>query len=150
MKHLVCLVIVSLFSFSVMAQEVDTLLDMGHPWPDNDIEMLDGCEVYVIVDKMPEYPGGIKQLEGFIQNHISDSLRKEDARVFVRCVIDTTGRLRTPVVLAVTEKQKKELYQQDALRITRLMPKWNPAEQYGEKKYIVKVIMFDYSPIRKE
>lgn len=99
-------------------------------------------EIYVAVEKMPEFPGGSAQLLKYLASHIKyPTISQEmgtDGRVIVQFVVDKDGSITSPeVVRSVDPYLDKE-----ALRVICTMPKWKPGEQNGKKvrvKYTVPV-----------
>lgn len=76
---------------------------------------------------MPEFPGGTKGLvEYMVKNTrypkelLSDSI---EGRVIIQFVIDEKGEVCSPVVL----RNLHPLLDDEALRIVRTMPRWEPA-----------------------
>lgn len=100
-------------------------------------------DFYVTVERMPEFPGGEKELINYLQEKIiypKDALKESiQGRVVVSFIIEKNGSLSSiEVVRGITASLDKE-----ALRIIRSMPKWKPGEQRD------KVVRVKYTlPIR--
>jgi hypothetical protein len=103
---------------------------------------LDGQEVYVAVESMPKFLGGEKALEQFIQNNISNSLRKKDSKVFMSIIVDKYGFIREPQLLY----GKNEAQIRETLRIIKIMPRWIPGRNHGKNVYVRLTVKFDFSP----
>lgn len=98
------------------------------------IEPLDSTEAnYVfgdVVEQQPLFPGGNNALLQFIE----DNLRNPDpeacvqGRVVVSFIIEKDGSVTNPKV----ERSLDPLFDQEALRVVGLMPKWMPAKYYGK------------------
>jgi TonB family protein len=87
--------------------------------------------VYVIVEEMPEFPGGSSALLDFINKNMlypQEAREKgEQGRVVVEFVVTQEGRIINPkIVRNVSESIDKE-----ALRVISLMPHWKPGKQNG-------------------
>ena len=65
--------------------------------------MEDGQPVYLVVDSMPEYPEGMKQLSEYIMQHLSypefEKQYKIQGRVVVSFVVRADGRICRPAVI---------------------------------------------------
>ena len=96
-------------------------------------------QVYECVEEMPSFPGGMKALEKFL----NDSIRYPaetcaQGRVIVQFIVEVDGRIDS---VKVVRKLSPEL-DREAVRVVKLMPKWNPGRQNGvpvRVKYIIPV-----------
>ena len=99
-------------------------------------------EVYIVVEQMPEYPGGISELMKYIARNIkypADALReKKQGRVIVQFTVGTDGYTSDfKVIHSVSPSLDAE-----AIRVLANMPKWTPGMQRGKAvpvKYTVPV-----------
>ena len=84
------------------------------------------------IDKMPEFPGGLAELKSFIGQNIKfpPSLKEAgiEGRVIAKFVVKADGTIADTEVL----KSPHELFTEEALRIIRLMPKWEPGMSGGK------------------
>jgi len=96
--------------------------------------------VYSVVDKMPEFPGGDKELIRFINKKIhypADAKKKnEQGKVIVQFVISKTGKVENATVL----KGMSASLDKEALRVVGKLPAWTPGEQVGNKVAVYKVV----------
>ncbi|HEY6913843.1 MAG TPA: energy transducer TonB [Paludibacter sp.] len=96
--------------------------------------------VYSVVDKMPEFPGGDKELIGFINKKLrypADAKKKnEQGKVIVQFVISKTGKVENATVL----KGMSASLDKEALRVIGKLPAWTPGEQAGNKVAVYKVV----------
>ena len=96
-------------------------------------------QVYECVEEMPSFPGGMKALEKFL----NDSIRYPaetcaQGRVIVQFIVEVDGRIDS---VKVVRKLSPEL-DREAVRVVKLMPKWNPGRMNGvpvRVKYIIPV-----------
>lgn len=95
-------------------------------------------EVFIIVEDMPEFPGGKDALNSYIKNAVAGS--KESGKVFVSFVIDNKGNV-TNVRLA---KSTNEKLNSKALKIVKNMPKWKPGMQRGKPVKVDYTIPFEF------
>lgn len=90
-------------------------------------------EVFNVVEKMPEFEGGVQNLLQFLKANITypEEAKKNgtQGRVVVQFVVDKDGSITDAnIVKSVSPELDAE-----ALRVVKIMPKWTPGEQKGEK-----------------
>ena len=91
-------------------------------------------QVFVVVENMPEFKGGgINAFRKYVQENISyPTVAAEngiEGTVFVRFVVDTDGSVSNVSVMRGVDPALNE----EAMRVIRGGPKWEPGEQRGEK-----------------
>lgn len=93
---------------------------------------IDG-EVYNVVDKMPEYKGGMDALMSYLSSNITyPEAAKNDkieGKVFVSYVINEQGK----VTQVKVERGVNKLLDDEAIRVVKKMPDWIPGEHQGKK-----------------
>ena len=99
-------------------------------------------DVFDVVEKMPEFPGGQQELMNFLMKNIKYPKEATDkgtqGRVVVQFVVNKDGSVVEPTVV----KSVSPELDQEALRVVKMMPKWQPGKQNGEVvrvKYTVPV-----------
>lgn len=93
-------------------------------------------EVFVIVEEMPEFPGGKKALAQYVKDKAAQTGASGIA--YVQFVIDAKGQVKDPKVVRWSSDEIKK----SALEIARSMPLWKPGSQRGtpvKVKYTLKV-----------
>jgi TonB family protein len=89
-------------------------------------------EPYVVVPRMPQFPGGEKEMMNFIKTNIKypEKARKDNVEgtVIVDFVINREGNITDTKILRSTDKSLTK----EALKIIHSMPKWAPGIQEGE------------------
>jgi TonB family protein len=82
--------------------------------------------VYDVADQLPEFPGGVEKLLEFLIENIKypeEAIEREiEGRVICRFVVGKDGIVRDIEVL----KGVDPLLDDEAVRVIRLMPKWEP------------------------
>jgi bla regulator protein blaR1 len=86
-------------------------------------------EVFVVVEDMPEFPGGTKELINYLSNNIKypEEAKKNQVqgKVFVSFVVEKNGEVNNVSVLrGIGSGCDKE-----AVRVVEMMPKWEPGTQ---------------------
>ncbi len=97
-------------------------------------------QVFDVVEKMPEYPGGQAALFEYLSTNVKYPVdaekQKIQGRVLVTFVVNTDGSITD---IEVVKKAFPSL-DAEAVRVISGMPKWIPGEQKGQKvrvKYTV-------------
>lgn len=105
-------------------------------------------EIYVAVEKQAEFPGGIQALMQWLSMNVRypEDAMKNDAqgRVIVKFVVNPDGSISDPTVLKSVEPS----LDQEAIRVVMAMPKWEAAENNGQKvaSYFNLPISFKLTP----
>ncbi|MBM6889041.1 M56 family metallopeptidase [Bacteroides caecigallinarum] len=99
-------------------------------------------EAFAVVEQMPEFPGGMKELMTYLKDNIKYPKAAQDkkvqGRVIVQFVVEKDG---TPTEFNVLRSVDPDL-DAEALRVLGGMPKWKPGMQKGQVvrvKYTVPV-----------
>lgn len=120
--------------------ELEDFLEHSIDIPADAAEMFDvpGDDViaddeYLLVDVMPAFPGGnaafVKYLSANLQYPAGASQANKQGTVICQFVVNKDGSiLDLKIVQGVDTRLDRE-----ALRVLKLMPKWNPGERNGEK-----------------
>ena len=97
-------------------------------------------QVFDVVEKMPEYPGGQAALFEYLRTNVkypADAEKKKvEGRVLVTFIVNTDGSITD---IELVRKAFPSL-DAEAVRVISGMPKWIPGEQKGQKvrvKYTV-------------
>ena len=97
-------------------------------------------QVFDVVEKMPEYPGGQAALFEYLSTNVkypADAEKKKvEGRVLVTFIVNTDGSITD---IELVRKAFPSL-DAEAVRVISGMPKWIPGEQKGQKvrvKYTV-------------
>lgn len=89
------------------------------------------AEIFVVVEEMPEFPGGDKALLQFLYQELRYPALALDNKiqgiVVVQFVIDEKGKITNPTIL----REIGGGCEQEALRVIGLMPDWKPGKQRG-------------------
>ncbi len=102
-------------------------------------------EVFSIVDKMPQYPYGEKELAGFIEHQIRYPKEAQqqgiEGRILCSFIVAADGSISNiQVVQGLNPQLDKE-----AVRVLSLMSKWIPGELNGEKVNVKCLLPIDFS-----
>ncbi len=91
-------------------------------------------DVLALADSMPKFPGGDKELAYFIQRNViyppMARENNENGKVYVKFVVDTTGKVMNPVVLKSSGYKSLD---NEAINVVSKMPAWEPGIDKGKK-----------------
>lgn len=108
-----------------------------------DIQECEGCEteeadtsqVFMVVEEMPEFPGGTEALLEYLRSNLQYPERckenKIQGRVIITFVVNKDGNIVEPAVVKSAGPEGVEL-DVEALRVVSSMPAWTPGKQKGE------------------
>ncbi|MDP4209633.1 MAG: energy transducer TonB [Bacteroidota bacterium] len=108
--------------------------------------------IYLQVEQMPEFPGGMTELVTFLGSHLRYPLEADqkdiEGKVFVRFIVDKEGNVKEPEIARSIGGGCDE----EAIRVVKLFPKWKPGYQNGKpvNAYFVLPIKFQLIPKRNE
>ena len=89
-------------------------------------------QIFTVVEKDPEFPGGMEALYKYLQQNIKYPQLARDnnitGRVYVTFVVERDGSIANPRVL----KDIGGGCGAEAIRVVKSMPKWNPGKQSGK------------------
>lgn len=107
-----------------------------------------GNPIYSSVETMPKFPGGYTELDKYINRNLKYPESAEGnsrVRIYVKCYIDTFGKICSPRI----ERGATPAFDEEALRVVNILPKFIPAEHGGKKVnvwYTIPII-FNYTEI---
>jgi len=90
-------------------------------------------EVFVVVDQMPEYPGGVDALRMFLAQNIKYPVEAQkkgtQGKVYVTFVVEKDGS----VTIAKIARSVSPELDAEALRVVKLMNNWTPGKHNGKQ-----------------
>jgi protein TonB len=88
--------------------------------------------IFLVVEKMPEFPGGEAELYRFLRENVSYPRAAKEACisgvVYVGFVVEKDGSLSSFEV----KRSPHPLLSKESLRVLSMMPAWNPGNQRGK------------------
>ncbi|MCT4587237.1 MAG: energy transducer TonB [Carboxylicivirga sp.] len=100
------------------------------------IDTIDNQKAVLIVELMPEYPGGETALFKYLAENIKqDTKCIEDFQttVNVSFIIDTLGNVRNTTIVNQHPTFKLTEFEKNVFQVIKSMPKWKPGEHQGKK-----------------
>lgn len=114
------------------SEDIGEKVDIGRIAPK--VEEVEPAEepIFVLVEKMPSFPGGDAALFQYLGKNIKyPTIPAEmgtQGRVIVQFVVDKDGTITNPVVV----KSVDAYLDKEALRVINAMPKWTPGRQRNQ------------------
>lgn len=115
----------------------ETVNDMGRADDTliaNDLQRMTSTDddVYDVVEKMPEFPGGMAELMKYLNSNIKYPVEAHKAgiqgRVVVSFIVNKDGTVKDAKIVRSVDKS----IDAEALRVISAMPKWQPGYQDGK------------------
>ncbi len=87
---------------------------------------------YIVVEYMPQFPGGEKALMGFIRNNLKYPVIAQEkgitGSVVVNFLVSSTGK----ITMVKVDKSVDPSLDAEAIRVVEKMPDWKPGKQGGK------------------
>jgi protein TonB len=91
-----------------------------------------GEEIFTVVEKQPEFPGGQKALDDFIKLNLKDSRKYKKGNVYAQFIIEKDGSITDiKIIRGLSNKQDIEV-----VRLISTMPNWIPGKQREKKRRV--------------
>lgn len=92
-------------------------------------ETRDEGEIFMIVEEMPEFPGGTEALQKYLAQSIDYPVIAQEngiqGRVYIQFVINQNGEVTNATIIRGVDPS----LDREALRVVEAMPKWKPGKQ---------------------
>jgi TonB family protein len=110
----------------------DKLLSKIQSEKDEEIVVSDGEQVFLVVEQPPTYPGGLDKMYEFLNQNTRypEVAKKQNIQgsVFISFTVEKNGTISEATLIKGISKE----CDQEALRVVKLMDKWNPGMQSGK------------------
>ena len=110
-----------------------------------EIEEEDDEEFFMVVENMPEFPGGDLGLMKYIQKNIKyPAIAKEyniKWKVFIQFIVDKTGSVINVKVVRVVDKNLDA----EAVRVIKSLPKYKPGKQRGKPVRVMFTVPINFT-----
>ena len=105
----------------------------------------DDEEFFMVVENMPEFPGGDLGLMKFIQKNVRyPAIAKEyniTGKVYISFIVDKQGRVTNVKIVRGVDKNLDA----EALRVVSLLPKYKPGKQRGKAVRVMFTIPINFT-----
>ena len=86
--------------------------------------------IYMVVEKMPEFPGGMEAMWKFLSDHLNypEEAREKniEGRSIIQFIVEKDGTISN---IEVVRSAGDKSLDKEAVRVIKLMPKWKPGSQ---------------------
>ena len=110
-----------------------------------EIEEDDDEEFFMVVENMPEFPGGDLGLMKYIQKHVRyPAIAKEyniTGKVYVSFIVDRSGSVTNVKVVRGVDKNLDA----EAVRVVKSLPKYKPGKQRGKAVRVMFTIPINFT-----
>ena len=90
-------------------------------------------QIYMVVEQMPEFPGGMGELMKYLGENIKYPSKAQDnqweGRTICQFVVEKDGSISE---IQIVHSSGDDFIDQEVVRMITTMPKWKPGEQQGE------------------
>lgn len=112
--------------------------------------IVDENGIYMVADKMPEFPGGMQAMMKYLGTNVKYPVEAQkkgiSGRVIVQFIVMEDGSLSGAKVIRGVESSLDE----EALRVVNAMPKWTPGTVDGKEVKVKFTIPIMYSLTKNE
>ena len=125
-------------SVVVNAQVIDDHLDVAVISGEDDwAEILEVTEpdengIFQVVEQQPEFPGGMAELMKYLQKNLRYPQICKEQRVQGRVILQFVVNADSTITDVNVVKSVNPHLDEEAVRVVKAMPKWNPGKQRGE------------------
>lgn len=89
-------------------------------------------EVFMVVEEMPEFPGGDQELWNYIRNNITYPANAKEnniaGKVYVSFIVEKSGNVAHVEIVKGIDKDLDD----EAIRVIKLLPRYNPGKKDGK------------------
>ena len=126
-----------------MQGEVEIMGDMAVEEPEIVIPKSGALQ---FAEKMPEYNGGVDQMMKFIKRNLHypefEKSKNIQGNVYARFVVNPDGSISDIKILRSVTGAKN--FDREVVRVIKLMPRWLPGENKGEKVPVFMTLPFQF------
>ena len=100
-------------------------------------------EIHKIVEQMPEFPGGMQALNGFIKKRLQYPAKAIDEKIQGTTVVQFAVMKDGSVDKVTVYVSANPILDKEAVRVIKMLPKWEPAQIAGKNVnsyYIIPVV----------
>lgn len=116
--------------YEIEAVEIENIDERPIAFPDMEEETED--PIFLVVEEMPQFPGGEEALKNYIRSNIvypkSEIDKETQGLVVVSFVVEKDGSISNIKILKSLSKNCDE----ESIRLVSAMPKWIPGKQRGQ------------------
>ena len=120
-------------AMKVSDENLEHKVDVVEIEPQNPPREISKDEVFMIVEEMPEFPGGELEMRRYIAEHViypqDAKAQKQQGKAFVTFIIDTNGNVKD---VKIARGTGYESIDNEAVRVVKSLPQFKPGRQRGQ------------------
>lgn len=120
-------------AMKVSDENLEHKVDVVEIVPQNPPREISKDEVFMIVEEMPEFPGGELEMRRYIAEHViypqNAKAQKQQGKAFVTFIIDTNGNVKDVKIASGTGYESLD---NEAVRVVKSLPQFKPGRQRGQ------------------
>jgi len=101
--------------------------------------------IYNVVDEMPEFPGGTKEMYMYIKTNLKYPVdakeQGKEGKMYIKFVVDIYGKVKDPIILRSVGFPSLDM---EALRIVNNMPLWKAGKQRGKEVPVYYILPINF------
>ena len=125
-----------------------TGLSLGYPYgfyrDNSEVHASYSEEVFLDVEAMPEFPGGLKAFQKFIEGNLCYPPEAKgkgiQGKVYVKFLVTSDGRVANVEIA----KSEHDILNEEAKRVVRKMPLWKPGYQRGKPVQVMEMVPVNF------
>ena len=127
--------------------EIEDEIEIDDTESDEDLEIVeeDDEEIFMVVENMPEFPGGDLGLMKYIQKNVKyPPIAKEyniTGKVYISFVVDKSGSVTNVKVVRGVDKNLDA----EAVRVIKSLPKYKPGKQRGKAVKVMFTVPINFT-----
>lgn len=102
-------------------------------------------DLFVVVEEMPAFPGGMDSLFIFLQNNICFPITEDTSvhsKVYVQFIVSKKGQIKDIRII----RSGGEEFDREVIRVLKLMPEWVPGRQRGKPIPVLYTLPIKFAP----
>jgi protein TonB len=103
-------------------------------------------ELFVLVEEMPQFPGGENALMEYLKSNLKYPAgcveKKIQGKTYVRFVVNEDGSTSN---MEIIKSSNNRLLDEEAIRVVSLMPTWKPGKQQGKAVKVQYTLPINFS-----
>jgi len=121
-----------LLNFLLAGSTINAFCQPG-PYCYTQPDSIDGLKIFTLVDKMPEYKGGMGEYYRLLQERVHSPKNQSQGSIYIQFVVDILGNVRYECLLKRNSAGELSPFEDEALRVVKELDDWIPGENKGKR-----------------
>lgn len=102
-------------------------------------------QIFTVVEQMPEFPGGMEKMMGFVSKNVRYPQQARDANVSGKVYVQFVVRKDGSITDIKTVRGIGSGCDEEAMRVVKSMPNWTPGTQRGKPVDVRMILPVNFS-----